>query len=498
VPLRYSVVLIICLALLAILAREWWLFNFLPAVSDSARARGDRARARRILEAVLRHRALLGGSSRAGIHYRLAWSYLEEGRAQEAAEQARKSIAQRTSLALESLYRSRLADCLEACGDMAGAAVERERSRQTADAGPASAAQLMARGKALRKDGRYAESIPVYERAIELAANMAPDARAHLMVSLALSCWEAGRIHQALSWAEQALALQPNLTHRIAALSTSALALGNLGRLDDAEERWNLAFIAAAEAGNTAQAARFLATSAEIQRRRGKLVEAIATCERAAGMSLDARRPARFVQFECLLTWGRFAEARQVLEQGANARGFAVPASERRTQALTALNAALLTAEEERPGEALAQVDVVRDVLQNDEKVGVTYHAIRTWLEALLGLRAESESSARSALACAARMPDDRSAQLRCHTYLGRAALAVGEAESARLHFESCINLGPDPAEVPRARYFLGECRRAAGDLAGARAEWQAAVDTGLETRYVALARRRLQESAGG
>ncbi len=478
--------------------REYWLFRYLLRKADRLRAEGDRAAAGRTLEGILAASSFFPSRSRAMVHERLAWHYLEEGRPQDAAEQARKAIAARLPAPLESIGRMRLADCLEACGDVAGAAAERERAMRLAESGPEDAAQLMARGKALRKEGRYAESIPVYLRAIALAQGMAPAVRSYLMISLALSCWEAGRTQDALSWADQTLSLNPDLPIRTSTLSVSALALGNLGRLDEAEERWSLALTEANKAGNAALVARFTANLAEVQRRRGRLEEALEASERAAAMSAESRRIACFAAYECLLAWGRFAEAREKLEEAARAPGQAVPASERRIQALTTINRGLLAAEEGRPQEALTYLDQVRDVLATDEKVAINYHTMRAWVEALLGRRAEAEVAARVAGSFLSGRPEDRAALLRYHSYLGRAALELGETEAARQHFEACLRLGPDPVGVPAAHYFLGECCRAAGDPAGAAAWWQAAVDSGLHTRYVQLARDRLNQTNSG
>jgi len=488
-------IIVVLLVMLA-LAREQWLFHQRPKESDEARARGDRARARTILEDILSKPALFGARSRSSVHARLAWSYLEDGRPHDAAEQARRSLDSRLHPAIESLHRLRLADCLEACGETAEADRERARAAQLAANGPENAARLLAQGKTLRKAGRHADAIPVYERAIALTDQSLPSVRAHLMVTLALSCWEAGRINQALRWAEQALALGPDLIHRTSAYSVSALALGSLGRLDEAEERWQLAYDVAEQAGNTIAAARYLASLAEVQRRRGRLLEAFQSCDRAAGMSLESRRAAKFAAFECYLTWGRLADAREMLEQGARAQGFAIPASEIRIQALTTMNRGLLAAEEGRFEEALSRIEESRPVLETDEKLGMTWHVMRAWIEAERGNRADSEASAQAATTLSIRMPDDRAAMLRYHTYLGRAALAAGEVESALHHFESAMKLRPDPVEVPRAHYFLGECRRALGDVDGALTEWQAAVDSGLDTRYVSLAKARLAKSA--
>jgi len=489
------VIMIIVLAVLVVAAvREYWLFRFLPARADKMRSRGDRETARLLLEKVAGSPALFAVWPRAMVHYRLAWAYLEQRRPQDALAEARRSVAIALPPALESICRTRLADCLEACGDVQAADEERERAKRLAESRSDTAAQLMARGKTLRKEGRFAESIPIYERAISLSQGMAVSVRTHLMVSLALSCWEAGRINEALRTADQALGLQPDPSHRTSALSVSALALGNLGRLDEAEDRWAQALTAATESGNRALAARYIALLAEVQRRRGKLAEALETCDRAATIGKESRRTACYVAFETLLTWGRLEEARAKLEDGASAAGFTVPRSEKRMQATTELNRGLLAAESGELEEALARLDSVENTLARDEKIATTYHAIRAWILAALGRRSESEDSARAAAAFASRTSDDRALLLRYHTYLGRAAVELGDAAAGREHFEACMNLAPDPAEVPRAHYFLGECCRILGDHAGATARWRAAVDTGLDTRFVQLARVRLAE----
>jgi len=427
-------------------------------------------------------------------HHNLAWHYLHQNKHEEAIAHCRKSLQGKLKPPIEALYRMRLADCLEASGDIEGARIEKQRSEELVKSSPESLSQLMALGASLKKQGRYVEAIPVFERALARTPESLTMPRAHIMANLTIACWEASQISDTLRWADAALALNPGLTHRMACLSMSGLALGNLGRLDEAEERHRLAYEAAEAAGNKDQAARHLAMVGETHRRRGKLVEAIETCERAASMSIANRRTARYCEYEAFMSWGRFSEAREMLEQGRKSQGFAVPASERRIQAVARLTLGNLEMEEGNREAALVCVEDAREELENDEKMCVSYHSFRAWVEAAMGLSAESLESARRAQELSVRISGSRGSLLTYRRNLGCAALMAGDVSTARAHWQAYLDLKPDPVDAPKAHYYLGECCKADGDEDGARHEWQAAVDSGLETLYVNRAKVRLAE----
>lgn len=477
----------------ALLVREYVIFLACPRSADAASARGDKDAARGMLEDVLRKPSLFGSALRRHVHHRLSWLYLNERRIPEAVEQSRLALLGRLNPAIEALYLMRLADCLEANGDLDAAVGERARVAPLLNSTRENAAQLIALGSSLRSQGRYTDAIPVYERALAKTPESLTMPRAHIMASLALACWEAGRINETLRWSEGVLALNPDITHRTTVLSISGLALGNLGRLDEAEERHRMAYEASSAVGNTDQAARHLAMVGAMHRRQGRLVEAIETCERAASMSLASRRAARFTEYETFLSWGRFSDAREMLEQGLKAQGFAIVGKERRIQAVSELAQALLEVEEGRADQAIVCLDAARDELADDEKTAISYHSMRAWVEALLGRVDMSGESARRATALSARIPDSRNSLLTYHRNLGCASLAAGRIDSARHHWQTYLSLLPDPVDAPKAHYYLGQCFDEEGNRSGAREEWQAAVDSGLDTLYVSLARERLR-----
>ncbi len=414
--------------------REIWFFSVLMSIGNHAAARGNRRGAIRIYERICAAPSLKGDSAQREAHYNLAWHYLHDKRTSEAIERGRLALRGKLNPAIEALYRMRLADCLEAQGDPSSAVEERRRASELVNTTKEGPAQLIALGASLKKQGRYSEAIPVYERALAKTPESFTMPRTHVMVNLALACWEAGRMNETLRWADAALALNPDLTHRTTALSMSGMALGSLGRLDEAEERHRLAYEASTAAGNADASARHLATPGEMQRRKGRMVEAIETCERAASMSIASRRTARFCEFETFLGWGRFSEAREMLEKGRGAEGFAVPAAERRIQAISSTALALLEIDEGHADRALACLDEARQELEKDEKAAVSYFSMRAWAEALLGLKGESLESARHATGLAAQIPDSRNSLLIYNRNLGCAALAVGDPNAARAH----------------------------------------------------------------
>jgi len=481
-------------ALLFILLRELWLSLLLPVAAQLAMMRGDRERARRILERAVAAPSLGGERGKVDTRFRLAWIYLEEKRFDDAVAQCRTLLKRRLKPAVEANVRRRLAHCLEAAGKLDEAHAERQRAAERVVAAPDDAEKFLSQAQMFEEQGRHAEACEAYERGLALIPRWNDVARKNTMVKLALSSYNAGRPDRALQLAEEAIALKPEPMLLMLAHNVAGLAYSTQGNLEAAENHRQQAFLLAAASGNQDNAARFLVQLAEVQMKRGKFVQAAEASEQAAGMSFNARRHARLVQAECLRLWGRLEEARETLEQASRAPGLPVPSAERRAQAVLSLGLAWIAAEENQPQTALNHLHQAAAELQQDEKLSLHYEATAAWVLALLNRREEGEQKIAQVEARLPQFVHDRATQGLCGGMLARAIFELKDFERSKSYWERYLSLKPDPAFEPIGLYYLGECHRHLGDVETAKAKFQQAVNTGLDTHHTRLARSRVEE----
>src|SRR5947207_7903470 len=140
---------------LLLLLREAWLRIWLPALGLALLARGRRRQGRALLLRALSEPSLAGQAGRAEARYRLAFGYMQDGLYEEAISQCRTALAHRLRPAMETNLRRRLADCLEASGDLSGASEERERAGALAGAAQDDADVLIARARLLKQQQRH-------------------------------------------------------------------------------------------------------------------------------------------------------------------------------------------------------------------------------------------------------------------------------------------------------------------------------------------------------
>lgn len=483
-------------ALLFILLRELWLSLLLPVAAQLAMMRGDRERARRILERAIAAPSLWGERGKVDARFRLAWIYLEAKRFDDAVGQCRTILKCQLKPAVEANIRRRLADCLEAAGKLDAAHAERQQAAERVAEAPDDAEKFLSQARMLEEQGRHAEACAACERGLALIPRWNDAARKAAMVKLALSSYNAGRPDVAIQWAEEAIALKPEPLLRMLAHSTAGLAYSTQGNLETAENHRQQAFLLAAAAGNQDNAARFLVQLADVQMKRGKLVQAAEACEQAAGMSFQARRHARMVQAECLRLWGRLEEARETLEHARRAPGLPVPSAERRAQAVLSLGLAWVTAEENQPETALSHLQQAAAELQQDEKLSLPCEATAAWVLALLNRREEVEQKVAQVEARLPQFVHDRATQGLCCGMLARAIFELKDFERSKGYWERYLSLKPDPAFEPIGLYYLGECHRHLGNVAAAQAKFQQAVNAGIDTHHARLAQSRLEESS--
>lgn len=484
-----------------LLLRELWVFVVLPGVAQSARSRGSLRAAIRILERVLRSPSLFGDRLRTDPRFRLAWFYLENQQLEQAIQLCRLCLERRLRPAQESSVRRRLADCLEAAGRSEEAQRERQRAAERLQESPRDIGFYISLGQSLVAERRYSEAVEAFEQALahleserRLPAKCSVGSleRGPLLLRLALALWESGHPDAALARAKETLANSYDLPTSMVAHSVAALSCGDRGDLEEAERHYEQSIALALRLRNIDRAATYLATLGGIQWRRGMLVKAVQTCQKAAEMSLLARRAARLAEFECMLSWGKFEDARRMLDQAAKAHPFPTPADERRSQAVIQLGRSWLEAEAGCPERAMECLREAAKTLGNEEKLGLACLATEAWILACLDRGEEARQRLEEAQEQAARFADSRATQTSCWALLGRAAWELGDDALCLQLWERFLQLHPDPVDIPRARYYIGLCRARRGDNEAARAAFQAAIDTGLQTYHTQKAEERL------
>lgn len=484
-----------------LLLRELWVFVVLPSMAQAARSRGNLRAAIRILERVLRSPSLLGDRLRTDPRFRLAWFYLENQQPEQAIEMCRLCLTRRLRPAQESSVRRRHADCLEAAGRSEEAERERQIAAKRLQESPRDIGFYVSLGQSLVAERRYTEAVEAYEQALaHLNAERRSPAkrpvaaleRGPLLLRLALALWESGHPEAALERAKETLEHTDDLPTGMVAHSVAALACSDRGDLEEAERHYEQSIALALRLRNVDRAATYLATLGGIQRRRGMLVKAVQTCQRAAEMSLQARRAARLAEFECMLYWGKFEDARRMLDQAARAHPLPTPSDERRSQAVIQLGRAWLEAEAGYPERALERLREAEKTLGKEEKLGLACLSTEAWILACLGRREEARQRLEEAQEQAERFADSRATQAGCCSMLGRATWELGEDALCLQLWERFLQLPPDPADLPRAHYYIGLCRARRGENEAARAAFQAAIDTGLQTYHTQKAEERL------
>jgi tetratricopeptide (TPR) repeat protein len=478
-------------------------FIILPQRAIKKYKRADPERLRRYLERVVATPSLIGPAQKLVARGALVGIYLPQGRHAEAEAHCRaelESLArvrhQVDAPALEADIRRRLADCLDALGETEEADEERRRAEACVARAPDDPLRHLTRGTLLEREHRYDEAREAFEQALALTPESNRPVRIECMVHLVLACFNAGRPAESLRWAEEAIALGAEGRSLRTAHRMAGVACDNLGRLEESEEHFRLAYDVAAAEGNRGAMGEILGNLADIQRKRGKLAEAQEACLKAAATDPKAVRMTLATQYAVLNSWGRFEEALQTLRRYAEAPGLVIPAHERRIQAVIALDMARIEAECGRADDAWVHIQEAVSELGNDAKLGLKCDSVAAWVFAVRGL---ADDSRRVADQARARLPEFERDPGTCRGVLfdlGMAACARGDHAEGLECWSRYLDLKPDPVYRPTALYFRGECRRNLGDPSAARADFREAVGMEIDTHYARLARRRLGELA--
>lgn len=478
--------------LAAVLLLELRTHLWLPALAQVLRARGERERARALLEEVVRAPSFFRVGSKPDARFQLAWLEMEQGQFSEAVEQCRAILDLPVRAGFAALVRYRLADCLEALGRAEEAARERTEAASNLKHAPADAGVHLARAREWVRKGRPAEACREYEAALARLPRWNTQGRAEVLVWLALAHQQAGEPEAASRRAEEAVALKPGTELLMTAHSVAGIGYSTHGRLDEAEGHRQLAFDLAVESGNEDRAATYLASLAGTQRSRGKLVEAMQSADRAASMSLKARRHARLVEAECLLSMGRLDPARTCLEQARAARPHAQPQEERRSQATLALAQAALELEAGDPEQALARLREAAEI-RDDPRLALWHDCVTAPVLASLGRAEEARALIAGIEARAAQYGSDPTTQERCWAGIGRARLLLDDPAGSRSVWLRYLATPPPPVDRPTGYYYMGECERLLGNEEAAHQAYRSGGNLGIETHYARRCRARLE-----
>lgn len=486
---------------LVVLAHRFY-FVTLPQRAIRKYERADPERLRRSMERVVATPSLLGNSQKLVAHGALVSVHLMAGRHAEAVAHARAQLealaatrARHRRLdfpALEGHIRSRLAESLEALGQVDEAEQERRQAEQCVKRAPDDTLRHLTRGKLLERKNRYAEARVAYEQALAATPESNRVVRIECLVHLVLACFNDARPAECLAWAEQAIALGAEGKFRRVAHRMAGVACGHLGRLGDAEEYERCAYAVAEADGDAGEMAEILGSLAGIQLRRGRLAEANEACIRAAAVHPKGVRMATAVQSQVLREWGRYDDALAVLRRHDEAPGLVIPYYERRIQAVSALDQSRIEAECGRADDAWAHIQAARAELRDDAKLGLLCEGALAWVYAARGLPDESRQAADRAEAELGEFARDPKTCRGVLFDLGMAAWTRSDHEEGIDCWTRYLDLGPDPVYRATALYVRGECRRGLGDDPAATADFRAAVAEDLDTHYSRLARRRL------
>jgi tetratricopeptide (TPR) repeat protein len=478
----------------AVVAAQYVHFKVLPGLLTRHRTRSPRLR--RYLEWVVATPSLLGESVRVKARHDLMRLSHMEGLHEQAATQGFAILAQRgLSPRLEAEIRGRLADALEGLGRFDEAEDQRRLAESDVKGADRDPAWYVTRGRQLEADRDHAGACRVYEEGLGVAPPGRHPARRLLTMHLANALFMAGRLEDSARRAEEAVDLSEDAEHRLRAHRQAGASFADLGRLDEAEYHKRRAAELAATLGDPRRLADCLGDLAGVLRKRGRLAEALAACERAAAAARNTRH-LETVRYEVLLSWGCFDEALAAINRAAGLDPLPTPRRESMIQGLFAFARAWILMEQRRLDEVGAHLDSAAAALRGDAKTTLWCDAAAVNLAALQGSRDEALAALDRVHARLPEFAQDRNTLSSVLGNLGRAALALGEYGRALDSWRLYLDLPPLPVDLPTAHYHLGECHRGVGDEASAVASYRAAVASGLDTHYARLAKDRLRTLA--
>ena len=476
---------------LAVAALHLLYFVVLPMLLARHKTRSPRLR--RLLEWVVATPSLLGDLIRADARHRLMSLAHMEGRHEQAAEQGFAILRHRhLPAAMAAEVRGRLADALEALGRGDEAREQRRQAESSLQEAVGDRGWHITRGRQLAASRDFAGACRAYEEGLKVAPPGPNEDRALLTLHLANALFMAGRLEDSARRAEEATGLVKDPERLFLAHRQAGAAYSDLGRLDEAEAHKGRAAELAEQLGEPLRRADALADLAEIQRKRGRLPQALAALERVTAAAGQTRH-SELIRFEVLTSWGRYDEALAALDRARRLDPNPTPRSEQLLQGAFDFGRARALLEQGRLDEVPAALAAARAGVRGDAKLTLWCDAAAARLAAAQGRRDEALHALDAIEPRLAAFAQDQNTRAGVLGSLGRAALALGLYDRALGYWRQYLDLPPKPVDLPTAHYHLGECHRGLGDGAAARAAYRVAVDTGIDSPYARLAQSRLR-----
>ena len=319
--------------------------------------------------------------------------------------------------------------------------------------------------------------------------------RIECMIHLVLSAYDCGRPAECLRWADEAIALGATSgilrsTHRMAGVACSSL-----GRPEDPEQHFRLAYDAAAAEKNAPTMAEDLGSLARCLYKRGKLVEANEACLNATTMDPKAARQSLAVQSAIFWNWGRYDDALAVLARHKDVNEQIIPYFNRRVVAHFCDRHRPHRGRVRPSQRSLVAHPRNRAEFSSDAKLSLICEAATSWvLSPPRGLSTSHNVSPASSKRSSPPSERDPSTCRSVLYDLGMAACTRGDHHAGIACWTRYLALSPDPVYQPTAYYHRGECHRQLAQLSEAINDYQAAVALNLDTHFSQLARRRLGE----
>ncbi|WP_074308063.1 tetratricopeptide repeat protein [Singulisphaera sp. GP187] len=443
--------------------------------------------------------SILGDGFRISARHELMRLALSEGRYEQVATQGFAILRHRLpGSGLVAEIRGRLAEALEGLGRLDEARQQRQLAESVLKEAPQDPAWFIHRGRQLDSRRDYASASQIYETGLNTLAPGQDTARTLLTLHLSCSLFMAGRVLDSIQRAEEAVELVHLPEHKFMAHRQAGASYGEAGRLDEAEAHRQSAVGWAETLGDAGHLANALAELADLQRKRGRLVEALSACDRATAETRPARQ-IEVVRFETLRSWGRFDEALTTLDRVAQLDPIPSPGAERLMQGLFAFIRAAVLMDQGRLADVPKWLNDARTGVRSDAKLSLWRDAAELRLAAIQGRKDLTLDDLRrfeSRLEVFTQTQDKNTVSTVLGN-LGRAALALGEYGQALDYWRQYLETKPNPVDVPTAHYYIGESHRGLGDESAARVSYREAMATNLETHYVRLAQSRLRTILG-
>lgn len=486
----------ILILLVGILFYEFAVFGVLGTLAASAMSRGDK-------EAELRFRRLLlrmpglpvwSPSVKFNSRFRLAAMLMQDRRYAEAAELCRELLrGPRLKPSVEARVRRRLADCLEGLGDLGQSEKERDNASRTLQTAPAEVDVVLARAEEARQSKRYEEAATLYHDALQVLTQPG-EARGSALVHLALCYQSLGKPEQMVAAAEEASQMALGAVLLQSALSLAGLGHQSSGRLEEAEARFLSALDVARGTGNPKQVGMRLAQLAGLQKLRGRLREALETCQGAReDMGPDDVRLLLTTEASCHRFLGDFDRALAILDRAFQGGHYGRPDAERRSLAIQSMEAAWILAESRQPDKAWDRLQAA-DVFRKDKRLGPLWDATAAWILALQGKTEEAQGFYQKGLNAIDSLKSDRRQVQNLYALLGRSALALGAFSDGVTFWQRYIDTRLEPLFVPLGYYHLGLCHQGLGQVEEARQALRTAVDSHVASYHAAAARNALDQ----